>query len=96
MVDFLGSGPPPLFVGFGRNPFPDPEAAAKLMVRALARAGQRGILVTSESGLATGRLTDDILSVDYVPHSWLLPQVYAAVHHGGARVTGAALRIGLP
>jgi sterol 3beta-glucosyltransferase len=53
LVDFLGSGPPPVFVGFGSNPFPDPEAATKLMVRALARAGQRGILVTAGSGLAT-------------------------------------------
>jgi UDP:flavonoid glycosyltransferase YjiC (YdhE family) len=44
----------------------------------------------------TGRLSDDVLSVDAVPHAWLFPRVSAAVHHGGAGVTGAATRAGLP
>jgi UDP:flavonoid glycosyltransferase YjiC (YdhE family) len=96
LVDFLGSGPPPVFVGFGSNPFPEPEAATKLVVRALARAGRRGVVIAGSSGLATGRLADEVLSVDSVPHNWLFSQVCAAVHHGGAGVTGAALRAGLP
>ena len=96
LVDFLRSGPPPVFGGFGSTPFPRPEAATDLVVRALACAGQRGVLVAGGSGLPTGRLTDDVFSVDFVPHGWLFPQVCAAVHHGGAGVTGAALRAGLP
>jgi sterol 3beta-glucosyltransferase len=96
LVDFLGSGPPPMFIGFGSTPFPRPEAATELVIRALTRTGQRGVLVAGGSGLATGRLTDDVLSIDSVPHGWLFPQVCAAVHHGGAGVTGAALRAGLP
>jgi len=96
LVDFLRSGRPPVFVGFGSNPFPDPEAATRLVVRALASAGHRGVVVAGGSGLATGRLADDVLSVDSVPHNWLFPQTCAAVHHGGAGVTGAALRAGLP
>jgi UDP:flavonoid glycosyltransferase YjiC (YdhE family) len=96
LVDFLRSGPPPVFVGFGSTPFPNPDATTELVVRALARAGRRGIVVAGKSGLATGRLADDILSIDSVPHDWLLPQVSAAVHHGGAGVTGAVLRAGLP
>ena len=85
-----------MFVGFGSTPFPQAEAATNLVVDALQRAGQRGIVVAGSSGLATGRLTDEVLSVDEVPHDWLLPKVSAAVHHGGAGVTGAALRAGLP
>ena len=96
LVDFLGSGPSPVFVGFGSTPFPQPEAATELLIRALTRAGQRGVLIAGGSGLATGRLTDDVLSIDSVPHGWLFPRVCAAVHHGGAGVTGAALRAGLP
>lgn len=96
LVDFLGSGPRPVFVGFGSTPFPEPEAATDLVVGALTRAGQRGVVVAGGSGLATGRLTDDVLSVDSLPHSWLFPRVCAAVHHGGAGVAGAALRAGLP
>jgi sterol 3beta-glucosyltransferase len=96
LLAFLRSGPPPVFVGFGSNPFPDAETATKLVVRALARAGRRGVVVAGGSGLATGRLADEVLSVESVPHNWLFPQVCAAVHHGGAGVTGAALRAGLP
>ena len=96
LVDFLRSGLAPVFVGFGSTPFPNPEAATAMVVRALARAGRRGLVVAGTSGLATGRLSDDVLSVDAVPHDWLFPQVCAAVHHGGAGVTGAALRAGLP
>ncbi len=96
LVDFLASGPPPVLVGFGSTPFPEPQAATDLVVRALARAGRRGVLVTGGSGLATGQLSDEVFSVNFVPHDWLFPQVCAAVHHGGAGVTGAALRAGLP
>ncbi|HEV3215438.1 MAG TPA: glycosyltransferase [Vicinamibacterales bacterium] len=96
LVDFLGSGSPPLFVGFGSTPFPEPEAATDIVVGALTRARQRGVVVAGGSRLRTGRLTDDVLSIDSVPHSWLFPQVSAAVHHGGAGVTGAALRADLP
>ena len=46
--------------------------------------------------MATGRLSQDVLSLNAAPHGWLLPRVCAAVHHGGAGVTGAALRAGLP
>jgi UDP:flavonoid glycosyltransferase YjiC (YdhE family) len=96
LADFLASGAPPVFVGFGSTPFPEPESATDTVSRALTRTGHRGIVVAGGSGLATGRLTKDILSVDFVPHSWLFPRVSAVVHHGGAGVTGAALRAGLP
>jgi sterol 3beta-glucosyltransferase len=96
LVVFLRSGVPPVFVGFGSTPFPNPEAATRLVLTALARAGRRGIVVAGGSGLPTGRLADDVLGVDSVPHSWLLPQVAAAVHQGGAGVTAAALRAGVP
>lgn len=96
LVDFLRSGAPPVFVGFGSTPFPQPEATTELVVRALTRSGQRGVLVAGGSGLPTGRLSDDVFSVDFVPHNWLFSRVCAAVHQGGAGVTGAALRAGLP
>lgn len=94
--DFLDAGPPPVFIGFGSTPFPHPEAATKIVIEALRMARQRGIVIAGGSGLATGQLCDDVLSVDSVPHSWLFPRVAAAVHHGGAGVTGAVLRAGLP
>ncbi|MEO7272332.1 MAG: glycosyltransferase [Vicinamibacterales bacterium] len=96
LSDFLASGPPPVFVGFGSTPFPAADAATQAVIQALERTRKRAIIVAGTSGLPTGRLTDDVLSVDSVPHGWLFPRVAAAVHHGGAGVTGAALRAGLP
>jgi sterol 3beta-glucosyltransferase len=96
LADFLESGPAPVFVGFGSTPFPKSDSATDLIVEAIRQAGRRGVIVAGGSGLRTGRLTDDVLSVESVPHSWLFPRVSAAVHHGGAGVTGAALRSGLP
>lgn len=96
LKDFLESGPPPVFVGFGSTPFPEPEASTRVVLRALERVGKRGVIVSGGSGLTMGRLTDDVISVESVPHSWLFSRVTAAVHHGGAGVTGAALCAGLP
>ena len=96
LVDFLRSGPPPVFVGFGSLPFPNPEATTTLVLGALARSGRRGILVAGGSKMPTGKLSDDVFAIDFVPYDWLFPQVCAAVHQGGAGVTGAVLRAGLP
>jgi sterol 3beta-glucosyltransferase len=96
LADFLGSGSRPVFIGFGSTPFPQPEATTNMVVRAVTRAGHRGVVLAGGSGLATGRLSPEVLSVDSVPHEWLFSRVCAAVHHGGAGVTGAALRAGLP
>ncbi len=96
LLDFLNNGQTPIFIGFGSTPFPDPKQTTANVVRAVERAGERAILVSGGSGLSTGRLSDAVLGIDAVPHSWLFPRVRAAVHHGGAGVTGAALRAGLP
>ena len=96
LVEFLDAGPPPVFLGFGSTPFPHPDEATGLVIRAMDRAGQRGILIAGGSGLATGQLSQRVLSLDSLPHDWLFSRVFAAVHHGGAGVTGAALRAGLP
>src|SRR5262249_20014860 len=96
LADFLASGPRPVFVGCGTVPFPRPGEASELVARAVKRAGHRAIVVAGGSGLPTGELSPNVLSVDSVPHGWLFSRVCAAVHHGGAGVTGAALRAGLP
>ena len=96
LAEFLASGPPPIFIGFGSTPFPGAEAASDLLVRAVRGAGCRAVLVAGGSGFPTGRLSPEVLSIDSVPHQWLLSRVCAAVHQGGAGVTGAALRAGLP
>lgn len=96
LVDFLRSGPAPVYVGFGSMNNRDADRATDLVVGALRRARQRGILVTGWGGLARTKLPDEILPIESVPHDWLFPRMAAVVHHGGAGTTAAGLRAGVP
>jgi UDP:flavonoid glycosyltransferase YjiC (YdhE family) len=96
LLRFLEAGPSPVCVGFGSMPNPNLQEATDLVVRALARAGQRGILLTGWGGLEKVHNQADIFSLESAPHDWLFPYTAAVVHHGGAGTTAAALRAGVP
>jgi sterol 3beta-glucosyltransferase len=96
LAHFLGSGPPPVYVGFGSMVEREAERLARLVVAALQQAGQRGILLAGWSGLRAANLPDTVLPLDSVPHAWLFPRMRAVVHHGGAGTTAAGLRAGVP
>jgi len=58
----------------------------------------RAVFVTKESIEALEFNSDNLifrLSPD-VPLDWIIPKCVAAVHHGGAYITGATLRAGIP
>jgi len=96
LTDFLASGSPPVYVGFGSLPNRNPAEAAQMVMGALRQLGLRGILLRGWGGLAPTTLGDDMLVLDSAPHSWLFPQMAAVVHHGGAGTTAAAIRAGVP
>ena len=60
LVDFLQSGPPPVYVGFGSMHNRNAEQVTELVIEALRRAGQRGILMTGWGGLSQPMTTDDV------------------------------------
>jgi UDP:flavonoid glycosyltransferase YjiC (YdhE family) len=97
---FLESGPPPVYVGFGSMPSQNPEQVAALVMQALTLAGQRGVILTGQGAMGRGMTQQDdnesVYFVDSIPHDWLLPQVAAVVHHGGAGTTAAGIRAGIP
>ncbi|MEU6576679.1 glycosyltransferase [Streptomyces sp. NPDC046805] len=92
--DFLGSGPPPVFVGLGSATVPDAARLSAQVVTALRRAGLRGVIQRGWGGLAADG--DDMLTIGEVPHSALFPRTAAVVHHAGAGTTAAGLRAGVP
>jgi sterol 3beta-glucosyltransferase len=96
LTKFLDSGAPPVYIGFGSMGNRKPEETADLVLAALARTGQRGILQSGWGGLSRDNLPDTVFMLDSVPHSWLFPRVAAVVHHGGAGTTAAGLRAGVP
>lgn len=98
LLRFLEAGPPPVYVGFGsmRNRTTAAETT-RIVLEALARSGQRGILATGWGGLDEHlAMPDSVYVVRSIPHSWLFPRVAAVIHHGGAGTTAAGLRAGVP
>jgi UDP:flavonoid glycosyltransferase YjiC (YdhE family) len=96
LTDFLAAGPPPVYIGFGSIADRHPESLTELVLEALNRTGQRGILQAGWGGLGGKRLLDKVLQIEWVPHDWLFPQMAAVVHHGGAGTTATGLRAGIP
>ncbi len=98
LTDFLERGPKPIYIGFGS--IGDPKQATqttRLMLEALARSGQRGVLATGWSGMPEGiSLPESVYLLESAPHAWLFPRMAAVVHHGGAGTTAAGLRAGVP
>ncbi|OGB96127.1 MAG: hypothetical protein A3G35_13280 [candidate division NC10 bacterium RIFCSPLOWO2_12_FULL_66_18] len=100
---FLAAGPPPVYIGFGSMRGRDPAATTAIVVEALSRAGQRGVLLTGWGGLDQAAMAravaahgGAVLAVTTVPHDWLFPRMAAVFHHGGAGTTAAGLRAGVP
>ncbi len=93
---FLEAGSPPVYVGFGSMAGRNPEKLAKLILDALAKSGQRGLLLTGWGGLRAGLVPDNVFVLDSAPHRWLFPRMAAVVHHGGAGTTAEGLRAGVP
>ncbi|MGE7387028.1 glycosyltransferase [Streptomyces sp. NPDC004126] len=92
--DFLAAGPPPVLIGFGSMAAGEGERLSGIAVRALRRAGLRGVLQSGSAGLAAEG--DDVLTIGDVPHALLFPRLAAVAHHAGAGTAAAALRAGIP
>lgn len=96
LIDFLRSGPPPVYIGFGTQLDNDPPATTRIMIDALRRTDNRGVLARPGDALAAVTQSDDIFALEGVSHSWLFPQCAAVVHHSASGTTAAGLRAGIP
>ena len=96
LIDFIDSGTPPIYIGFGSMSSRNPQEVANLVVKALELSKQRGIMLSGWGGLQKADLPESVFMVDSVPFSWLFPRVGAVVHHGGAGTTAFGLRAGIP
>ncbi|KAM1591599.1 hypothetical protein ACFX12_035616 [Malus domestica] len=97
LVKWLEAGDKPIYIGFGSLPVQEPQKMTQIIVEALERTGQRGIINKGWGGL--GELAepkDFIYLLDNCPHDWLFLQCKAVVHHGGAGTTAAGLKAACP
>lgn len=96
LLAFLEAGPPPVYVGFGSMSGSTGAERGRLVVEALQKTSQRGVLASGWGGLQTGNLPENVFLIDAAPHDWLFPRMAAVVHHGGSGTTAAGLRAGKP
>ena len=96
LVKWLAAGEPPVYIGFGSMPVPDPERFGLMMKELLATTGDRYLFCEGWSAI-TG-LPDDprLYRVSYADHSLLFPLCKAVVIHGGIGTIAAALKAGVP
>lgn len=96
LLHFLGAGKPPVFIGFGSMPVKNPRRTTEIILEALKRSGQRGILHSGWGGLGEISLPDTVFKIGYAPYDWLFPRMSMIFHHGGSGTTAYALRSGVP
>jgi UDP:flavonoid glycosyltransferase YjiC (YdhE family) len=96
LLDFIEAGEPPVYVGFGSMVQLNPERTLAVVRDAVGIAGVRAVVSAGWSMMNAGALGCECFGVGSVPHALLFKRVAAAVHHGGAGTTAAALRAGVP
>ncbi|KAL3358999.1 hypothetical protein AABB24_015860 [Solanum stoloniferum] len=97
LVNWLKDGQKPIYIGFGSLPVQEPEKMTQIIVEALERTGQRGIINKGWGGLGNlAEPKDFVYLLDNCPHDWLFLQCSAVVHHGGAGTTAAGLKAACP
>ncbi len=96
--EFLGSGPPPVFFGFGDMTPDNASDFIELAAAAGREAGVRQVIQAGQSAPTAARQErpDDSIIIGDIPHDWLFPRMAAVVHHAGAGTMAAGLRAGVP
>ncbi|CAG8067607.1 unnamed protein product [Penicillium salamii] len=95
LAEFLQSGPPPVYIGFGSIVLENMEATLNILLDAVKRTGVRAIIAKGWCHMQ-GEESPNIYYIDDCPHEWLFQRVAAVVHHGGAGTTACGLRNGKP
>jgi sterol 3beta-glucosyltransferase len=97
LAEFLATGSKPIYFGFGSMPVASANEQVKLFCKVCVQLGQRGVMLhPNAKDVDPSLLGGVIFVVKSVPHWWLFPRCCAAVFHGGAGTTAAALKAGIP
>lgn len=93
---WLKAGPAPVFFGLGSMPVLDPKSWLEFIAETTKRRGIRALVGAGWSDLDRAHLPEHVFVAGAFDHDAVLPRCRAAMHHGGAGTTHAALRAGLP
>lgn len=95
LKEFLESGIPPVYIGFGSNPIVNAEKYTEMFEQVAEDTGQR-LIISKGWAEFPARNSQDILYVDEVPFDKLFTKIAAAIYHGGTGTMAAIARAGIP
>ena len=85
LIEWMGQGSPPVFIGFGSMVIKDTEALANMIKEAANATNTRIVVQSSWSKIDVSADDGEVAyccNVGPVSHDWLLPQCCAVIHHG--------------
>lgn len=95
VMAWISNGAAPIYFGFGSTPLGSPAETVAVIAEACARVGERALICMGANDLPDAA-APHVKVVAEVNHAEIFPLCRAAVHHGGAGVTAAGLRAGIP
>ncbi len=96
LSQFLSSGSPPIYVGFGSVTMTDPDQLARNFREAIERIGCRAVLGAGWTGFGGRGSSSNVLVIGDTSHAALFPATAGVIHHGGSGTTHTAARAGVP
>jgi len=96
VLAWIAEGTAPIYFGLGSTPISPPAEIVGMMIAACAHLNERLLICTGPNDLSEFDHFDNVKFVGAVNHAAVLPGCRAAVHHGGAGTTAAAMRAGVP
>jgi sterol 3beta-glucosyltransferase len=95
LLAFLERYPKILFVTFGSMSNPEPEKKTQAILSVLAQHQIPAIINTSWGGLVKPEIyPGHVFFVERIPYDWILPRMYAIMHHGGSGTMHMSMRHG--
>lgn len=96
LLDFIESGAPPVYIGFGSVIIDNPDEFTKIVIEAVEKTGCRVIVGQGWTGLGDQYINKNIFAVGETDHGSLFPKMAGIVHHGGSGTTHTAAKAGIP
>lgn len=96
VLSWVAAGTAPIYFGFGSTPVVPFADTVAMISAACLQLGERALICSGPNDFAPGRDLEHVRIVRAVDHAAIFPMCRAAVHHGGAGTTAAALRAGVP
>jgi len=96
LLRFIAKHPKILFVTFGSMTNPEPEEKTRIILNIITRNNIPTLINTAGGGLIKPNdySKNLIHFVSQIPYDWVLPKMYAVMHHGGSGTTHLAVKHG--